>query len=431
MSRSIERAPIATLKPNPRNARTHNPRQITQIARSIERFGFTNPVLVDEDLMIIAGHGRVAAAKQLGHDAVPILRLGDLSEADKRAYLIADNKLAEKAGWDREILAIELQGLVELNYEIELTGFEIAEIDLILDAASNADPNGPRGPEDHAPAPPLDPITQLGDVWALGRHRLVCGDALARESYAQAMAGETAAALFTDPPYNVLIDGFAGGKGKAKRREFAMASGEMSKAAFEAFLTGALSAAAAQLDDGAIAFVCMDWRHIGELMKAGEVAFDELKNICVWTKTNGGMGSLYRSQHELVFVFKKGKAAHRNNVELGRHGRNRTNVWAYAGVNSFGAERDAALAMHPTVKPVALIEDALKDVTRRGDIVLDPFGGSGSTLIAAERCGRSARLIELDPAYCDVIVQRFEAYTGKRAVRLTPAAPHALVEAMP
>ena len=221
--------------------------------------------------------------------------------------------------------------------------------------------------------------------------------------------------VFTDPPYNVAIDGFAGGKGKAERREFAMASGEMSKQDFSRFLETTLGAAAARCKDGAIAFVCMDWRHIGELLAVGEAVFDELKNLCVWSKTNGGMGSLYRSQHELVFVFARGGAAHCNNVELGRHGRNRTNLWTYAGANAFKHERDEELAMHPTVKPVALVQDAIKDVSRRGEIVLDPFGGSGSTLIAAERCGRRARLIELDPHYCDVMVQRYQAFAGKQA----------------
>jgi DNA modification methylase len=250
----------------------------------------------------------------------------------------------------------------------------------------------------------------------LGRHRLACGDARDAGAYDALMAGQAADMLFTDPPYNVPIDGFAGGKGKVERREFAMASGEMGEAQFQAFLEATLGPAAAVTRDGAIAFVCMDWRHVGELLAAGAAVFDELKNICVWTKTNGGMGSLYRSQHELVFVFKKGRAPQCNNVELGRHGRNRTNVWAYAGANAFGAAREAELAMHPTVKPVALIEDAIKDVTRRGALVLDPFGGSGSTLIAAERCGRLARVIEIDPLYCDTIIKRFEAYTGKQAL---------------
>lgn len=414
MSYTIERAPACALKPYARNARTHSKRQIELIANSIKRFGFTNPVLVDDDLIIIAGHGRVEAAKLIGMEEVPIVKLSHLSEAEKRAYVLADNRLAEKAGWDREILAIELQGLIDLNFEVELTGFETAEIDLVLSEVAEANETGPEA-EDHCPAPAANIVTQLGDLWQLGRHRLLCGDARESASYARLMAGERAQVMFTDPPYNVAIDGFAGGNGKAVRREFAMASGEMTSADFQAFLQATLGGAAAMLEEGAIAFVCMDWRHMGELIGAGAGVFDELKNLCVWSKSNGGMGSLYRSQHELVFVFKRGKGEHRNNVELGRFGRNRTNVWHYAGVNAFGALRDAELAMHPTVKPIALVEDALKDVSRRGDWVIDPFGGSGSTLIAAEKCGRSARLIEIDPAYCDVIVKRYQSYTGKSA----------------
>lgn len=411
----LERAPIAALKPYAANARTHSKRQIKQIAASIERFGFTNPILVDDDLMILAGHGRVEAAKLQGMDEVPIVRLSHLSDADKRAYVLADNQLALKAGWDRETLASELQGLIDLNFDVDVIGFEVAEIDLIFDAAREANPHARAEPEEETPALAQQAVTRVGDVWQLGRHRLVCADARDPAAYAALMPDEHANVIFTDPPYNVSIDGFVGGKGKVERREFAMASGEMSEAEFEAFLIATLGPATSQCRDGAIAFVCMDWRHMRELLNAGANVFDELKNLCVWTKSNGGMGSLYRSQHELVFVFKKGADKHVNNVELGRFGRNRTNVWAYAGANAFKQGRDDELAMHPTVKPVALVEDAIKDVSDRGGLVLDPFGGSGSTLIAAERCGRSARLIELDPLYCDVIVKRFETYTGKCA----------------
>lgn len=374
-------------------------------------------------MTILAGHGRVEAAKLVGMTEVPVLRLSHLSEAERRAYVIADNRLAEMAGWDKQILAIDLRALVDLDFEIEVVGFAPAEVDLMIDEARDADPTSADDPDDAAlPTPPQNPITHPGDVWACGRHRLVCGDALNGATYSTLMQGERADAIFTDPPYNVPIEGFVGGKGKAKRREFVMASGEMSSEAFAAFLSTSLGNAAAASRDGAIAFVCMDWRHMGELLAAGAEAFDELKNVCVWAKSNGGMGSLYRSQHELVFVFKRGKGDHCNTVELGRYGRNRTNVWSYRGANAFGAARDAELAMHPTVKPVALVEDAIKDVTRRGDTVLDPFGGSGSTLIAAERCGRSARLIEIDPAYCDVIIQRWEDHTGRRAKRCQPTA---------
>jgi DNA modification methylase len=411
----LERVPIAALKPYPANARTHSRRQIKQIAASIERFGFTNPVLVDDDLMILAGHGRAEAARLLGIEEVPIVRISHLNEADKRAYVLADNQLALKAGWDRETLAIELQGLIDLNFDVGVIGFEVAEVDMILDAAHEANPDARNAPEDAAPAPLQHAVTLAGDVWLLGRHRLICADARDTFAYAKLMGETPADVMFTDPPYNVPIDGFVGGNGKVKHEAFAMGCGEMSEAEFEGFLACTLAPAAAHLKDGAIAFVCMDWRHMKELLNAGAKVFDELKNLCVWTKSNGGMGALYRSQHELVFVFKKGAAQHDNNVELGRFGRNRTNVWAYAGANAFSRERDAELAMHPTVKPVALVQDALKDVSKRGAVVLDPFGGSGSTLIAAEKSGRSARLIEIDAIYCDVIVKRFQDFGGKQA----------------
>lgn len=424
----LENVPVGTLKPYAGNARRHSKKQIQQIAKSIERFGFTNPVLVGPDMTIVAGHGRVEAAKTLKLAHVPVLRLSNLSPEEIRAYVLADNRLAEKAGWDRELLAIELQALVELDldFDIELTGFEIPEIDILIGEKAASDPNAGDA-EDSADAiiPPQAPaITRFGDLWQIGRHRLLCGDALEPEQVARLMDGARADMVFTDPPYNVRIEGFAGGKGKDQRREFAMASGEMSESEFERFLATAFQNMAGTMKDGAIAFVCMDWRHMRELQSAASSpgAFSELKNVCVWTKSNGGMGSLYRSQHEFVFVFKKGAGAHLNNVELGKHGRNRTNVWAYAGVNSFGSNRSDELAMHPTVKPVDMIADAIKDVTSRNALVLDTFGGSGSTLIAAHKCGRNARLIELDPLYCDVIIRRWQKLTGKLATRLSDGA---------
>jgi DNA modification methylase len=425
---NLEQVPIGALKPYAGNARTHSKKQIQQIAKSIARFGFTNPVLVSPDMTIAAGHGRVEAAKTLGITHIPVLRLSNLSPAEIRAYVLADNRIAEKAGWDRDLLAIELQALSELDldFDIELTGFEIPEIDILIGEKTASDPNACDG-DDEADAiiPPQAPaITRLGDLWQVGRHRLLCGDALAADQVAQLMDGAHADMIFTDPPYNVRIDGFAGGKGKDQRREFAMASGEMSEGEFERFLSTAFQDMSDVLKDGAIAFVCMDWRHMREVQNAASSpgVFSELKNVCVWTKSNGGMGSLYRSQHEFVFVFKKGAGAHLNNVELGKHGRNRTNVWAYAGVNAFGSTRSDELAMHPTVKPVDMIADAIKDVTPRNALVLDTFGGSGSTLIAAHKCGRTARLIELDPLYCDVIIRRWQKLTGQAAVRSSDGA---------
>jgi DNA modification methylase len=411
----IERA-IASLRPYERNARTHSKKQIKQIAASIERFGFTNPVLVSDDGEIIAGHGRIEAARMLGWTHVPTLALSHLSEAERRAYVLADNKLALNAGWDREILAIELQGLVDLEFDVELTGFSLAEIDLVLDEADEADPQGRDAAEDAVPQMTGDSVTQAGDLWKLGRHRLVCGDAQMEAAFEALMGHERADLVFTDPPYNVKIDGNVCGLGAVKHREFAFASGEMSEDQFTRFLTTTLSNTSSVMRDGAIAFVCMDWRHMSELLVAGRHAFTELKNLVVWNKTNGGMGAFYRSKHELVFVFKQGKADHTNSFGLGETGRYRTNVWDYAGISSIGANRSEELAMHPTVKPVALIADAIRDCSRRGEIVLDCFGGSGSTLIAAEKTGRAARLVEYDPLYCDTIVRRWELLTGKRAI---------------
>jgi DNA modification methylase len=410
-----ERMVVAALKPYARNARTHSRKQITKIAASIERFGFVNPVLIDEDHQIIAGHGRVAAAKRLGLTEVPVLRIEHLSEEEKRAYILADNRLAEDAGWDQELLAIELQGLIDCDFAIEVTGFEACEVDIVLDDAAAA--NAPdHSLDDEIPPLAQRSITKLGDLWQLGGHRLLCGDALSAASYDLLLNGDQASLIFTDPPYNVPIDGHVSGLGKRQHREFGMGSGEMTPEQFQTFLQTVFGHLVAHSVSGSIHFVCMDWRHLGETLAAGESVYSELKNLCVWVKSNGGMGTFYRSRHELVFAFKNGSAEHINNFELGQNGRCRTNVWEYAGANSFGRARDDALAMHPTVKPVALVADALRDCSKRGQIVLDPFAGSGSTLVAAEKTGRRARVLELDPLYCDTIIRRWQTVTGKRAI---------------
>ncbi len=412
----IEQLPPSALRPYARNARTHSPKQIAQIAASIREFGFNNPVLIDRHAEIIAGHGRVEAARKLGLDTVPCVRLEHLTEAQKRAYILADNRLAEKAGWDREILAIELQHLttIDVDFDVTLTGFEMGEVDLLLGAGQDTEAKA--DPADAVPEIAMGiAVTRPGEIWQIGRHRLICGDALAPETYAQLLAGERAQMVFTDPPYNVKIDGHVSGLGAAKHREFAFASGEMSEDEFTRFLARVFANLAGHAIDGAIHFVCMDWRHQGEVLAAARGTYAELKNLCVWAKSNGGMGSLYRSQHELVFIFKSGRAPHINNVELGKHGRYRTNVWQYAGANAFGATRDEDLAMHPTVKPVALVADAILDCSKRKGLVLDAFGGSGTTLVAAERTGRRGAAIEIDPAYCDVIVRRLAKVCGLAA----------------
>ena len=419
---------VRELLPYPNNARTHSKKQIRQIARSIEKFGFCNPLLIDNAGQIIAGEGRWEAAKLLRIDSVPTCRLSHLSEADKRAYVLADNKLAQKAGWDKELLAIELQGLIELDLEIELTGFDMAEIDLILEEAHEAN-GAPSGPEDNVPQYSSGPaITQTGDLWVLGRHRLLCGDARDKAAYDHLLEGARAEFVLTDPPYNVAIEGNICGLGHIHHRDFAKGCGEMSEVEFSAFLEAVFKLLAGNTVDGSIHQVCMDWRHMWEMLAAGRKVYSELKNLCVWNKTNAGMGSFHRSRHELVFVWKSGTAAHINNFELGQHGRNRTNVTDYAGINTMRAGRLEELAMHPTVKPVALVADAIKDCSRRGGLVLDPFCGSGTILIAAERTGRKARALEIDPAYIDVAVRRWQTYTGKSAVLAGPGETFETVE---
>jgi len=412
MNHGTERA-ISALHPHKRNARTHSKRQIEQIAASIERFGFTNPVLVDQKDRIIAGHGRVEAAKMLGIETVPVVAIKGMSEAERRAYIIADNRLAELAGWDDELLRLELGDIIDLepDFDLALTGFEGAELEALLDVPVSADEDNAIEVNEAAPV-----VTRSGDLWLLGNHRLICGDARDGSVYDRLMDGAHAQMIFTDPPYNVPVNGHICGLGKIRHDEFAMASGEMSQAEFTTFLREVMTQLADASADGSIHFLCMDWRHMKEMLDASEGIYTELKNLIVWNKDNGGMGSFYRSKHELIFAFKKGSAAHINNFELGQHGRYRTNVWDYAGINSMHADRNKELAMHPTVKPVAMVADAIRDCSKRGGIVLDAFSGSGTTIIAAERTGCRAHAIELDPRYVDVAIRRWEKEAGKSAM---------------
>lgn len=427
-SRAVVERPIHELKPHDKNPRTHSKRQIDQIAKSIKRFGFVNPVLLDKDGNILAGHGRIEAAKSLGLASVPTLDIGAMSDAERRAYIVADNRLAELAGWDSELLGLELEAILEAmpNFDIGAIGFDDGELDALLSAGDEAAEED-QIPEVEAGKPA---VTRPGDIWQLGNHRIMCGDARDWAALDQLMNGDIAQMIFTDPPYNVKVDGHICGMGSVKHREFAMASGEMSKAEFTSFLGEVLANMARVSCDGSIHYVCMDWRHIGELLEAGEKAYSELKNLVVWNKDNGGMGTFYRSKHELVFVFKKGNAAHINNFGLGEKGRYRTNVWDYAGVNSLKKGRDEELAMHPTVKPVAMVADAIRDCSNRGGLVLDTFSGSGTTIIAAERTGRRCCAMELDPLYVDVAIRRWQAETGLEAVNLKHDASFAICEAL-
>jgi DNA modification methylase len=408
---------VEAIKPNVRNARTHSKKQIRQIADSIAAFGFLVPILIDQGGLIIAGHGRYAAAVLLGLKEVPVIQVAGLSEAKRRALALADNKIAENAGWDRELLATELPELADIliveGLDVSITGFAPVEIDQIAtdfeedpsDPADTVDPEWTKCP----------PLSTRGDVWHLGQHRLLCGDARDTEDLDRLMGGSRAAMAFLDPPYNVRARDIVG-RGQIKHSEFAMASGELSRTGFIEFLKQSLAAVTAVSCDGAVHFVCMDWRHLGELLEAGGAVYDEMLNLVVWAKTNAGQGSFYRSAHELIGVYRVGKAPHLNNVELGRHGRSRSNVWHYAGVNTFRAGRLDELKCHPTVKPVALVADAIKDCTRRGDIVLDTFCGSGTTILAAERVGRRAFTLEIEPRFVDVAIQRWQAFSRKDAI---------------
>jgi DNA modification methylase len=412
---AIEYLSVDSLKSAPHNSRTHTKKQKALIAESIRRFGMVTPVAIDADGQLIYGHARVEAARLAGLDQVPVVRLEHLSPNERRAYLLADNRLALEAGWNRELLALELQELQALDFDLPALGFSLPEIDGLYEDLDMARTEGDDPLDDAVPEATDHVVTRSDDLWCLGKHRLIEGDARNTLIYDRLLSGETVDVVFADPPYNVRIENNVSGLGKVRHSDFAMASGEMCPDQFTEFLIDGFRPAAERMRDGSIAFVCMDWRHMSELQRAGLVVFDELKNVCIWNKRNAGMGTFYRSKYELVFVFKKGDAPHVNTFGLGGEGRHRSNVWDYAGVSGISESGRDELAMHPTVKPVAMIVDALKDVSGRGAVVLDNFGGSGSTLIAAEKCGRRARLIEFEPRYCDTIVRRWQQYTGKQA----------------
>jgi len=408
-----------SLKPDPRNPRVHSDKQVRQIAQSIESFGFNVPLLIDDEQKVIAGHGRLLAARRLGWETVPAIRLSHLTESQRMAFLIADNQLTLNSTWDERMLGEQLKILseLELDFDLETIGFEVPEIDLFIDGL-NAVPES--DPDDRLPEISGAAVTVAGDLWQLGKHRVLCGNSLVDANYELLMEGSKADLVITDPPYNVVIDGHASGNGSVHHREFGMASGEMSSTEFTDFLRKAMVAARDHSADGSLAYYFMDWRHMTEILAAGQQVYTGLLNLCVWAKSNGGMGSFYRSAHELIFLFKNGTGSHRNNVQLGKFGRYRTNVWNYPGANSFSRSDPEGnlLALHPTPKPVALVTDAIKDCTARGDLVLDPFLGSGTAVIAAERSGRRCYGFELDPLYVDTIIRRWQRLTKVDAINV-------------
>lgn len=410
----IEQIPIASLKPHLNSARRHAKSQIRKLATAIREFGFIAPIIIDQDNRTICGHARIEAAKLEDMESVPAIRVEHLTETQIRAFMIADNRLPELGTWDAIKLQEELRFLVEMEFEAELTGFDTADID-ILTAGQDISADPADNVPDIDPALPL--VSRAGDVWALDRHRLTCCDARLAGSFETVLGAERAQMIIADPPYNVRINGHV--SGRRVHPEFAMASGEMSDSEFQnEFLEPTFRNLAAYSTNGSIHFAFMDWKHASTMLAAGFAVYSELKNICVWAKPNAGMGSLYRSRHELIFVWKSGAEQHINNIKLGRHGRNRTNVWEYPGTNGFGANRESDLAMHPTVKPVALIADAIRDCSKRNGLVLDPFSGSGTTIIAAERTGRRAAAIEIDPVYVDTAIRRWQSLTGGTAVNV-------------
>ena len=410
-------ARLESVHPDPRNPRVHSPKQIKQIARSIQSFGFNVPILIDKESKILCGHGRYLAAKQLGMPEVPIIRLDHLSPEQAKAFAIADNRLTENSTWDEILLGevfAELSEL-ELNFSLEDTGFTMGEIDLKIEGLSITPEVDPADTFEESTGPA---VTRLGDIWQLGKHRILCGDALQKSSYEALMQGELGAAVTADFPFNVPVNGHVSGNGKTKHAEFVMASGEMNRAEFTQFLKTVFEHLVDYTHPGSLHFQFMDWRHLTEILSAGESTYSELKNICVWVKDRGGMGSMYRSQHELILVFKNGKAPHRNNIELGKYGRYRTNVWSYPSAITMSRQSggENVLAMHPTVKPIALIADAILDCTERGNIVIDSFLGSGTTLLACERVGRVCRGLELEPKYVDLAIRRWQTLTGEKAI---------------
>jgi DNA modification methylase len=416
---AISYAPIESLKPNAGNPRQHSAKQIEQIARSIETFGFNVPLLTSGG-NVVAGHGRLAAAIRLGLKAVPTISLDHLSEPQRRAFMVADNRLAEISAWNETLLRdlfLELSA-ADVGFDLEVTGFDLPAIDFMLqgEAPSQLDQDPGDAAIEEGSA-----VSRRGDVWQLGDHRVVCGSALDPAAYEVLMGGERAAMVWSDPPYNVSIRGHVSGHGKKVHREFLQASGEMSRRDFVDFLRSSYRQLARNSVEGAIHYICSDWRHAAEFLEASEGIYSNVLNCCVWNKGSGALGSFYRSQHEWVWVFKSGKAPHINNVQLGRYGRTRTNVWDYAGINSFARSTDEGnlLDLHPTVKPVQMVADAILDASNRGDIVLDAFLGSGTTIIAAERTGRIGRGIELDPGYVDVAVRRWQRLTKRAAVHAT------------
>lgn len=404
----VDRAPGSLTAPI-RNTRKLDPAHITEVASSVATLGFCVPIVIDQDGVVLDGVVRLEAAKLLGLSSVLCILAEHLSATERKLLRLAANRLGEKGTWSLPELRLEVEELILEDAPVEITGFELTEIDGML--MDGEDPPYEPGPLDVDPT--ARAVTQRHDVWLLGPHRVCCEDTMTPDVLPRLMNGALATLVCTDQPYNVAV---AGHVTSGDHREFAMASGEMSDQQFDAFNSTWMAATLPHLVDGGVLATFIDWRGLASVTNAAVAVGLSQLNLAVWAKTNAGMGSLYRSQHELFPLFKKGKAGHVNNVGLGRNGRHRSNVWSYAGASSLGSDARRGLRHHPTVKPVAMLVDALHDLTHRGDVVLDPFLGSGSTLLAAEKSGRVCYGVEIDPLYVDLIVTRYEGSTGHSAV---------------
>lgn len=413
---SIKYLPISDLRDPKHPVRAVKKKQVTAVRRGIEELGYCSPILVSRDKEVIDGTNRVAALREMGQPTAPCICVDHLDERELRLLRIALNKIQETGTWDEEALKLELAYQLEFNTDLTILGFEPPELDTLFEISSG-EVEGPDPADDFEEVPPSDAptVTQEGDVWVLGDHLICCGNGRDAD-LVKALCGTTAIDLvFTDPPYNVRINGHVRARATGFA-EFAEASGEMSEEEFTEFLASFIGVANQVRRPGALYYVFMDWRHMDGMRAAIRGAGFEQINLCTWVKPNGGMGSFYRSRHELVFVFREPDVAHVNNIQLGRHGRYRTNVWEYAGATGGRGDEEDDFSLHPTVKPVRLVADAILDSTAIGNTVFDPFLGSGTTLLAAERTQRRAIGIEIAPAYVDVAIRRWEKMTGREAV---------------
>lgn len=398
----------------------HHPKsQLRALTKSFEAFGQVLPILIDSDSRIISGHAQWEVAQRLGLAEVLAIRVEYLNEPQAKALMVALNRLGDLSKWDEPALSAILLDLhdLDLDFDIEATGF--AEIEIELRIVGIDDQGGPEETPILVGDGPT--VTQPGDLWQLCNHRLLCADALQEDSWQQLLGEDRASLVVTDPPYNVPIDGNVTGLGKFRHRSFSMATGELSPDEFTVFLRTCMGHAHRWSQPGSVHVWAMDWRHVHEITTAGNAVYERYLNMAVWVKDRPGMGSFLRSQHELFFIYAKGGAPSRNNVQLGRFGRSRSNVWHYPAAASVSRTSDEGnpLSWHPTVKPLALACDILLDATVKDDIVADPFAGSGTTLIAAEKLGRKARCLELDPAYCDTIIRRWQRWSGQAAIRVS------------